>query len=137
MSKHFSVLQITQTLLSFYFIVFLLKRINHFNKNYLYLMNSVMKKFQLAEKRYKKKIKKDKKEIGLNAKKIKKQKNKVRIIKEEGYKNYNNQLQKTEKTTKVQNYKQYERNKRRYLIRNKMNQIWKWNKEKENKKEKT
>ena len=79
-------------------------------------MDSVMNKTRLAEKRYKDKLKKEKKEIRLNAKKHKKQNKRIRKIKE-NYNDYNHQLQKTKKTTKLQKKKEYELNKRRKLIR--------------------
>ena len=44
-------------------------------------MNSEMNKTQLAEKRYRDKVKKDKKEIRLNTKRHKKQNKKVRKLK--------------------------------------------------------
>ena len=53
-----------------------------------------MNKTRLAEKRYRDKLKKDKKEIRLNAKKHKKQNKRIRKIKE-NYDDYNRQLQKT------------------------------------------
>ena len=55
-----------------------------------------MNKTRLAEKRYRDKLKKDKKEIRLNNKKHKKQNKKIRK-REENYKKYNRQLQKTKK----------------------------------------
>ena len=76
-------------------------------------MDSVTNKTRLAEKRYRDKRKKDKKEIRLNNKKHKKQNKKIRKL-EEDYKKYNHQLQKT--TTKLQKKKDYELNKRRKLI---------------------
>ena len=79
-------------------------------------MDSVTNKTRLAEKRYKDKLKKDKKDIRLNTKKHKKQKKQIRRSKE-NYKKHNHQLQKTKKTTKLQKKKQYELNKRRGLIR--------------------
>ena len=79
-------------------------------------MDSVTNKSQLAEKRYRDKLKKDKKEIRLNNKKHKKQNKKIRK-REKDYKNYNHQLQKTKKPTKLQKKKEYELNKRRKLIR--------------------
>ena len=75
-----------------------------------------MNKTRLAEKRYRDKLKKDKKEIRLNNRKHKKQNKKIRKH-EEDYKKYNRQLQKTKKTTKLQKKKQYELNKRKTLIR--------------------
>ena len=78
-------------------------------------MNSVTNKTRLAEKRYRDKLKKDKKEIRLN-KKHKKPNKKIRKTKE-NYNDYNQQLQKTKKTTKLQKKKEYELNKRRKLIR--------------------
>ena len=75
-----------------------------------------MNKTKLAEKRYRDKRKKDKKEIRLNNKKHKKQNKKIRK-REEDYKKYNRQLQKTKKPTKLQKKKEYELNKRRKLIR--------------------
>ena len=78
-------------------------------------MNSVINKTRLAEKRYRDKQKKDKKEIRLNTKKTK---NTKKIEKnKENYNDYNHQLQKTKKTTKIQKKKQYELNKRKTLIR--------------------
>ena len=71
-----------------------------------------MNKTQLAEKRYRDKLKIDKKEIRSN----KKQNKKNGKIKE-NYNDYNRQLQKTKKTTKLQKKKQYELNKRKTLIR--------------------
>ena len=65
-----------------------------------------MNKTRLAEKRYRDKLKKDKKEIRINNKKH-----------EEDYKKYNRQLQKTKKPTKLQKKKEYELNKRKKLIR--------------------
>ena len=79
-------------------------------------MDSVTNKTRLAKKRYRDKLKKDKKEIRLNTKKHEKQNNKIRKIKE-NYNDYNQQLQKTKKTTKLQKKKEYELNKRRKLIR--------------------
>ena len=64
-------------------------------------MDSVTNKTRLAEKRYRDKLKKDKKEIRLNNKKHKKQNKKIRKH-EEDYKKYNRQLQKTKSR---QNYK--------------------------------
>ena len=75
-----------------------------------------MNKTRLADKRYRDKLKKDKKEIRSNFKKHKKQNKKIRKIKE-NYNDYNQQLQKTKKTTKLQKKKQYELNKIRKLIR--------------------
>ena len=75
-----------------------------------------MNKTQLAEKRYRDKVKKDRKEIRLNAKKHKKQNKRVRKIKE-NYDDYIHQLQKTKKSTKLQKKKAYELNKKRKLIR--------------------
>ena len=75
-----------------------------------------MNKTRLAEKRYRDKRKKDKKEIRLNNKKHKKQNKKIRKSKED-YKEYNRQLQKTKKSSKIQKKKEYELNKRRKLIR--------------------
>ena len=75
-----------------------------------------MNKTRLAEKRYRDKLKKNKKEIRLNIKKHKKQNKRIRKIKE-NYNDYNQQLQKTKKTTKLQKKKAYELNKRRKLIR--------------------
>ena len=75
-----------------------------------------MNKTRLTEKRYRDKQKKDKKEIRLNAKKHKKQNERIRKIKE-NYDDYNRQLQKTEKSTKLQKKIEYELNKRRKLIR--------------------
>ena len=79
-------------------------------------MDSVTNKTRLAEKRYRDKLKKDKKEIRLNNKKHKKQNKKIRKH-EEDYKKYNSQLQKTKNPTKLQKKKEYELNKRRKLIR--------------------
>ena len=76
-------------------------------------MNSVTNKTRLAEKRYRDKLKKDKKEIRLKTKKYKKLNKKF----EENYNDYNHHSQKTKKTTKLQMKKQYELNKRRKLIR--------------------
>ena len=78
-------------------------------------MNSVTNKTRLAEKRYRDKLKKDKKEIRSNTEKHKKQNKRIRKIKE-NYNDYNHQLQKTKKPTKLQK-KEYELNKRRKLIR--------------------
>ena len=75
-----------------------------------------MNKTQLAEKRYRDKQKKDRKEIRLNAEKHKKQNKRIRKIKE-NYDDYNHQLQKTKKPTKLQKKKLYELNKKRKLIR--------------------
>ena len=75
-----------------------------------------MNKTRLAEKRYWDKLKKDKKEIRLNAKKHKKQNKRIRKIKE-NYNDYYQQLQKTKTPTKLQKKKEYESNKRRKLIR--------------------
>ena len=75
-----------------------------------------MNKTRLAEKRYRDKLKKDKKEIILNNKKHKKQNKKIRKH-EEDYEKYNRQLPKTNRTTKLQKKKKYELNKRRKLIR--------------------
>ena len=71
-----------------------------------------MNKTRLAEKRYRDKPKKDKKEIRLNNKKHKKQSKKIRKH-EEDYKKYNHQLQKTKRPTKLQKKKEYELNRRR------------------------
>ena len=80
-------------------------------------MDSVMNKTRLAEKRYRDKLKKDKREIRLNAKKKHKKHNKrIRKIKE-NYNDYNQQIQKTKRPTKLQKKKEYELNKRRKLIR--------------------
>ena len=79
-------------------------------------MDSATNKTRLAEKRYRDKRKKDKKEIRINNKKHKKQNKKIRKH-EEDYKKYNRQLQKTKKTTKLQKKKQYELNKRKTLTR--------------------
>ena len=79
-------------------------------------MDSVTNKTRLAEKRYRDKLKKDKKEIRLNIIKHKKQNKKIRK-REEDFKKYNRQLQKTKKPTKLQKKKEYELNKRRSLIR--------------------
>ena len=75
-----------------------------------------MNKTRLADKRYRDKLKKDKKEIRLNTKKHKKQNKRTREI-NENYDDYNRQLQKTKKSTKLQKKKEYELNKRRKLIR--------------------
>ena len=75
-----------------------------------------MNKTRLAEKRYRDKLKKDKKEIRLNTKKHKTQNKRIKKIKE-NYNDYNQQLQKTKKPTKLQKKKQYELNKRRKFIR--------------------
>ena len=75
-----------------------------------------MNKTRLAEKRYRDKVKKDKKEIRLNNKKHKKQNKKIRKH-EEDYKKYNRQLQKTQRPTKLQKKKEYQLNKKRKLIR--------------------
>ena len=75
-----------------------------------------MNKTRLAEKRYRDKLKKDKKEIRLNNKKHKNQNKKIRK-REEDFKKYNRQLQKTKKPTKLQKKKEYELNKRRKFIR--------------------
>ena len=64
-------------------------------------MDSVTNKTRLAEKRYRDKLKKDKKENRLNTKKHKKQNKQIRKSKED-YKKHNHQLQKTKKTTKLQ-----------------------------------
>ena len=72
-----------------------------------------MNKTRLAEKRYRDKLKKDKKEIRLNTKK---QNKRIKKIKE-NYDDYNHQLQKTKKKTKLQKKKEYELSKRRKLIR--------------------
>ena len=79
-------------------------------------MNSITNKTRLAEKRYRDKLKKDKKEIRLNNKKHKKQNKKIRK-REEDFKKYNRQLQKTKMPTKLEKKKEYELNKRRKLIR--------------------
>ena len=79
-------------------------------------MDSVTNKTRLAEKRYRDKLKKDKKEIRLNNKKHKKQ-NKKNRKREEDYKKYNHHLQKTKKPTKLQKKKEYELNKRKKRIR--------------------
>ena len=79
-------------------------------------MDSVMNKTRLTEKRYRDKLKKDKKEIRLNTKKHKTQNKRIKKIKE-NYNDYNQQLQKTKKPTKLQKKKEYELNKRRKLIR--------------------
>ena len=79
-------------------------------------MNSVVNKTQLAGKRYKDKLKKEKEKNRLKNKNLKKQNKNFRKSKEE-YKKYNRQLQKTKKTTKLQKKKQYELIKRRTLIR--------------------
>ena len=75
-----------------------------------------MNKTRLAEKRYRDKLKKDKKEIRLNTKKHKTQNKRIKKIKE-NYDDYNRQLQKTKKTTKLQKKKEYALNKRKKLIR--------------------
>ena len=79
-------------------------------------MDCITNKTRLAEKRYRDKLKKDKKEIRLNIKKHKKQINKRRKD-EEDYKNHNHHLRKTKKSTKLQKKKLYELNKRGSLIR--------------------
>ena len=79
-------------------------------------MDSITNKTRLAEKRYRDKLKKDKKEIRLNNKKHKKQNKKIRKH-EEDYKKYNRQLQKTKRPTKLLKKKEYELNKRRKLVR--------------------
>ena len=79
-------------------------------------MDSVTNKTRLAEKRYRNKLRKDKKEIGLKNEKHKKQNEKNRKTKE-NCNNYNHQLRKTKNTTKLQKKKQYESNRRRVLIR--------------------
>ena len=79
-------------------------------------MDSVTNKTRLAKKRYRDKLKKDKKEIGLNNKKHKKQIKKIRK-REEDYKKHNRQLQKTKKLTNLQKKKEYDLNKKRKLIR--------------------
>ena len=73
-------------------------------------MDSVTNKTRLAEKQYRDKLKKDKKEIRLNNIKHKKQNKKIRK-REEDFKKYNRQLQKTKKLTKIQKKKEYELNK--------------------------
>ena len=75
-----------------------------------------MNKTRLAEKRYRDKLKKDKKKIRLNNKKHKKQNKKIRK-REEDYKKYTRHIQKTKKLTKLQKKKKHELNKRRKLIR--------------------
>ena len=75
-----------------------------------------MNKTRLTEKRYRDKLKKEKKEIRLNNKKEKKQNKKIRKH-EENYKKYNRQLQRTKRPTKLQKKKENELNKRRKLIR--------------------
>ena len=92
-----------------------------------------MNKTRLAEKRYRDKRKKDKKEIRLNNKKHKKQNKKIRKH-EEDYKKYNRQLQKTKKPTKLQKKKEYELNKRRKMIRRQNESNREKNKMKEDKK---
>ena len=62
-------------------------------------MNSVANKTRLAEKRYKDKLKKDKKENRVITKKHKEKIKKNRRIKK-NYNDYNHQLPKTKKTTK-------------------------------------
>ena len=79
-------------------------------------MDGVTNKTRLAEKRYRDKLKKDKREIKLNNKKHEKQNKKIRK-REEGYKIYNHQLQKTKKPTKLQKKKEYRLNRKRKLIR--------------------
>ena len=79
-------------------------------------MNSVTNKTRLAEKRYRDKLKKDKKEIRLNAKEHKKQNKKIRKT-EENYGKYNHPIQKTKKSTKWHKEKQCELNTKRTLIR--------------------
>ena len=81
-------------------------------------MNGITSKTRLAEKRYRDKLKRDKKEIRSITKKHKKQNKKIRKMKE-NYNNYNHhhQLQKTKKTTKLQKKKQYELNKIRKMIK--------------------
>ena len=64
-------------------------------------MDSVTNKTQLAEKRYRDERKKDKKEVGLNNKKHKKQNKKIRKSKED-FKKYNHQFKKQKSR---QNYK--------------------------------
>ena len=78
-------------------------------------MDSGTNKTRLAEKRYRDKLKKGKKENRLNNKKRQKQNKKIRK-REEDFKKYNHQLQKTKKLTKLQKKKEYELNKRRKLI---------------------
>ena len=104
-----------QVVVSIYFIMFLLKRIL-FEKIYSLQLISVTNKTRLAEKRYKNKLQKDKKEIRLKTKKHKKQNKKFRKSKED-YENYSRQLQKTRKSTKLQKKKENELNKKRKLIR--------------------
>ena len=79
-------------------------------------MDSILNKTRLAEKRYRDKLKKDKKEMRSNTKKHKKQNKNIRKNKE-NYNDYNRQLQKTKRPTKLQKKKEYELNKRRKLIR--------------------
>ena len=62
-------------------------------------MNSLMEKIQLAEERYKEKLRKNLKEFGLNTKKHKKQKKKVEKIKGD-HKNKNHQSQNPKKNNK-------------------------------------
>ena len=65
-----------------------------------------MNKTRLAEKRYRDKLKKDKKEFRLNIKKHEKQNERIGKIKK-NYDDYNRQLQKTKKSTKLQKKKEY------------------------------
>ena len=97
-----------------------------------------MNKTRLAEKRYRDKLKKDKKELRLNTKTHKKQN-------KEDYKKYNRQLQKTKKSTKLQKTKkstklqkkkEYELNRRRKLIRRQNESNREKNKMKDGKNEK-
>ena len=92
-------------------------------------MNSITNKTRLVEKRYRDKLKKDKKEIRLNFKKQTKKPRKS----EEDYKKDHRQLHKTRKTTKLQKKKQYELNKGRKLIRkqNESNKVTKQNERKQ------
>ena len=63
-------------------------------------MDSVTNKTRLAEKRYRDKLKKDKKEIRSNTMNYKKQNKKIRKIKG-NYNDYNHQLQKTKKDNEI------------------------------------
>ena len=63
-------------------------------------MDSITNKTRLAEKRYRDKLKNDKKEIRLNTKKHKKQNKRIRKIKE-NYNDYNQQLQKNKKDNEI------------------------------------
>ena len=79
-------------------------------------MNSVKNKTRLAGKRYRDKLKNDKKEIRLKTKEHKKQIKKIRKT-EENYEKYNHPIQKTKKSTKLHEEKQCELNTKRTLIR--------------------